>query len=130
MQEKVPRVCHEERRPFQWNGQAVIRTDRNEESEMITSIVICKTTNKVRMEGLACQRMGRGARNQGEEGRGRKIMCAQLCQGGSNPCREELKQGRQFERRGGRSRKKSEVVDRFRSDLWLTHFTGVRKSTF
>jgi len=48
----------------------------SQQAHIIQDAVI--RTDKVQMEGFACQRMGKGAHNQGEEGRGRKIMCATL----------------------------------------------------
>ena len=42
---------------------------------------------------------------------------------------EKLQQGGQLEWRGRRSREKGKVIDRFRDDLGLTHFTSIGKST-
>ena len=55
-------------------------------------------------------------------------MGTQLCQGGINPRGEILQQGGQFEWRGRRGWEEGKVIDGFRDDLGLTHFTSVSKS--
>ena len=53
--------------------------DRDEKGKVTSCFVICKTSNQVGVKGLSCQRVGRRAHNQREEGRGREIMGTQLC---------------------------------------------------
>ena len=55
-------------------------------------------------------------------------MGTQLCQGRINPRGEILQQGGQFEWRGRRGWEEGKVIDGFRDDLGLTHFTSVGKS--
>ena len=46
-----------------------------------------------------------------------------------NPRREKIQQDGQFERRERGSREISKVINRFRGNLRLTHFTGISEST-
>ena len=91
--------------------------DRDEKGKVTSCFVICKTSNQVGVKGLSCQRVGRRAHNQREEGRGREIMGTQLCQGRINPRGEILQQSGQFEWRGRRGWEEGKVIDGFRDDL-------------